>query len=386
VDHYDKVAWLIPPPTAAELSYWGLDDNSHPVSRWPQRLLDNPRGSSWFRFPLAKTDNPLPGRIFVQHLGWNTGLPPTPPNNIWSAGIQWSATGPLVLTGSTDAHPTTGEVLTITARYLDPLPVSQQPGHELTIRAERAPLWYERKDEFTEQPHGTLFYKFNYSAGTLPAAIPTETKHPGWPNSFDDFLIQGIADCFSFPRLEAPLEAARFDGSTTQLRLTNYTGAIAGSWEIAGDIYLRSGDGVVLLADSASTLNWAGFGTGGTAAFFRSSTGAIDPPLPLNEWFSFRFEREWTFPTGNRFRVFVNDQQRSNFGGTNWSISFNRIGYRPPATERYMDADLKNFKVRRGSAAAPVVVLDMPLTTNTCDVGPLQNHGIPINMNLPPCS
>lgn len=277
-----------------------------------------------------------------------------------------------------------GWTITLDIQEYDVTPVLGQPGVVATFRTENLGLgfWYEAKfwyldDEFAKWSRSV---RINLTA----SFFFQEERSPGWPVGLHEIKGGSLPECFSFPLIEEEEDFANFNGTNSYIQLEAFTPQIATRWEMSGEMYLRSNLKAWLLVHSSQNLVRAGF-SGGLAQY-RTSTGAISPPLPLDEWFAFRFEREWTFPTGNFFRLFVNETQVAQFGGVNWALQFDQIGH--PRFEEdvpWPNYDLRNFRVLIGTPESPITVLDMPLEVNACDQGADENHGTTFNMALPSC-
>jgi hypothetical protein len=195
-----------------------------------------------------------------------------------------------------------------------------------------------------------------------------------------------VADCYTFPTQPfGPNPGyAVFNDVDAYIALKQFTPNVAGRYIYFADLRIRTRPQGIILANSGSAGSITGFGN--TNVFWRSVAGTPDPPLPLNEWFTYALEREWFFPTGNRWRAYVNEVEVANFTGANFQQRFNLLGgNRPTVPPQFGDFDMKNFLFLKGSPEVPQVILDMPLIVNACDQGPLANHGQTFNMGLPSC-
>lgn len=177
---------------------------------------------------------------------------------------------------------------------------------------------------------------------------------------------------------------ALFNGIDSYIHWTPNIGPLASSFLISGEVYLRSAVRAWVLTHSTSTTTIFGFQAG--LCHWRSNNGLITPALPLDEWFEFEFEREWLFPTGNRYRLRINGVERANFNGPNYSLSFDESGVRHGVSPtQWSNFDLRNLVILTGSPASPIVELDAPLFFDACDSGPNAIKGETFNMDLPSC-
>lgn len=193
-----------------------------------------------------------------------------------------------------------------------------------------------------------------------------------------------MSECYNIEGSPPVIDMASYNGVDARIQLDHKTTLIGGSFSMSGEIFLRTDFTAWLLTTTTSVVGFTGFSNG--LAHWRTNNGIISPPLPLNEWFNFRFEREWTVPSGNQYRVFVNDVQVALFGGPNFALEFDEMGARTSLTpDQWGDYDIRNFLLQRGSFASPITVLDMSMNGNACDAGPDSNNGTTFNMPLPSC-
>lgn len=355
------------------------------VSDWPRP--NSIRASDGrYRFTTQADFAPSASRWLVV-FNLDTGLSPPPaPQLIGNGAFDATVVSSDTLTGTIPA----GDA-NITFQWdavaFAVLPVSGLAGVQVTFSVTHPTFGsWEAVHEFNN---------FNGSSEWLPTIDTISifkppvsvTSSPGWPYTFSNVAYASMPDCFDFPPSQGPPidDFANFNGTDSWIELTNLTPAISEPWRYSADLFIRDRVGAWVLCNSGGVDPRTGYNQ--ARQQWRNVVSATVPDVPLNEWFTWRMERDWSVPTGNRFRAFVNDVQVANVTGPNFALAFNALGgNRPlPALNRWADMKMRNLLLQDTSVASPRTVLDMPLIDNSCDLSPFENHGIPHNMTLPAC-
>jgi len=376
--------WFDPQPLPEQLLYWGIIGQKHLVSKWPQP--NNPRVNSWFRMYATVGNFPMPGRVPFQWQSFSQD-PPNPPPVINRWGwVQMEAIAPMHVRGLSGLDPVTGAEMEVNIEYFDSMPVSGFRGVELKHTVSIGAEFSVRSYEFRDVPPNVFKWDYNQFQSEPVTFLNFGTDSAGWPYASTAIQSCAVSDCYDFPPPPTGPNPgyAVFNDVDAYIALTNNTPSIAGRWRIQADVRYHSLPQNWILCHSNLVNNIAG--TGDPNAWYRSNNGPINPQFPLDVWLNFSFEREWRVPTGNRFQLFINDQERANFGGVNFALVFNRLGGdRGTVPRQFGDFDMRNLLVQTNNAGMLNTILDMPLINNACDEGPLANHGTAFNMGLPSC-
>ncbi len=376
--------FLDPAPSQAELDFWLFPDGQpHKVSRWPQFIT--PRSTARFMLPHQGDVAFVAGKWLVR-VTLSQHDTPRPPLTLWATfDLQPQAA----------VNPGVGDTALQVGTVPERMIFSLLPSNNVFGTGQTGVIAEARISDLAGPPSFNYWVRAAWLENVtgFPWGVNSDTVPPdlvqfetdtfnGWRAG--NMSIYGVSDCYGFPRLTPPLQALSFTGQPGQeLRLTNLTTPVANRWQITAEVYLRSTDKAWLFSRSANDNEQTGVDNPGFR--WRNSFVPVSGGWPLNQWFLFRAEREWLFPTGNQTRIFVDDVQRGSANIGNLSLSFDRVGWNGRPTWPVPDFDVRNLKLETGTPAAPNVRVDFPFLVNTCDVGPLQNHGIPFNVNLPPC-
>jgi hypothetical protein len=207
-----------------------------------------------------------------------------------------------------------------------------------------------------------------------------------WPfETFENtWTRMSVPECYSFPF--PPGEGfANFNELDAWIDLKTTTGVIGAPWQWSADLYIRDPNHMMPLVSTTTSNSFSGYDGG--RGWWSLAGITSSQQIPIEQWFTFRLERKWSFPTSNNNRLFFDDVQVSSQSKPNYAQQFNALGgNRPnPVVNKWSDMRMRNLLLRKGNPASPTVVLDMPLTDNTCDLSPNANHGTPFNMLLPGC-
>lgn len=379
--------WFNEQPTNAEEQYWKVfpEGFGMPISLWPH--CGSKRTNSLYRLRYMRNDAiyPSASRFYCVYDSGETSPEGNPPGHRNWGWMDVSPLGEDHLYGEAGPDPD-GWDASIDIQAMQTLPLFGTPGIRQSYRVtEPGGGW----KEFTyEHPRDSVsqWWQPYMSVGNLNPPLNATSDSNNWP--FETFEVawfrNTVPECYSFPN---PLGDgfANFNGSDSWIELTNSTPNVAGRWIYTAQLFIRDPVGAWVMCSTTSVNPRTGYND--DFGQWRSAKVATDSSAPLNQWFEFRMEREWAVPTGNHMKVYFDGIEVGSSLQPNYQLSFNALGgNRPnPAANKWADMRMRDLLFRRGSPAAPQVVLDMPLRQNTCDLGPFANHGIPHNVGLPAC-
>ena len=375
--------WLIPNVTPEEQIYWGTDNNSNRVSRWPQP--DSNRVDAYFRFPKTFGLYPLPSRIFTYLNLIDTVGPPPDQSIVEYVWWDLEVVAPSHLKFTTDPSPVSGNVFEMEIKYFDVLPVTGQAGEQMKQTIYAGPEWWETISEYgVDPPDHTLFYKWNQQAGLPVPDYSAATHSPLFTWESVQMGSIGVADCFSFPRLVVPppMGFAEMNGVDSYVKFTTWfpNGTSRFLWEY--DIRPTAPvSNVAIRGDSTNGAFFMGHSTATNAVWWNRSVN-LSPGLTLGTWQSVRMEHDWSIP-GDFYTVWIDGIQVGQNAGTFTPSWFDQIGKVGGAFRG--EFELRNIKHTTGSPGTPSVILDFPLQVDACPVVGLPIKGTTFNMALPSC-
>ena len=146
------------------------------------------------------------------------------------------------------------------------------------------------------------------------------------------------------------------------------------------DIMNRAATGIVVLGKTFNTTQYFGFN--GEYAFWNGYLTWMGEILTLDVWIHIRFEWQW-IAADLTYRCYWDGVPKGTQVGALRFNQFDTIGKKGPAFVG--DYKVKNLIYETGAVGSEVVLLDMPLDTDACDVGPDLIKGTTQNMVLPSC-
>lgn len=379
--------WFDIRPTSAQTDYWRVTPNevTQHISDWP--ATNSKRVNALYRLRYMRNDAIFPSASRF-YLEFDTGGPKSGGLPLLHQNWGWMDVEPdgedhLVGTAGLDLL---GFNASIDITAMESLPVAATPGILDKYRITE-PLggWFEITYEHPRDSVSSWWVP-RMSEPALGTGTTVTTDELNWP--YDTLAAaqrrNTVSECYSFP-FPPGGGFARFNGSNAWIELTNLTPNVAGTWQWQADIFIRSRNGAWIMAHQTSGSSRTGYNI--TNGNWVTANVATTPIAPLNTWFQLRMEREWSVPTGNHMKVFFDGVQVGSTLRPNFQTQFNTLGGNRPGTPPFQfgDFDMKNLLFRIGGPSSPSTILDMPLVDNTCDLGPLENHGIPHNMLLPGC-
>lgn len=215
----------------------------------------------------------------------------------------------------------------------------------------------------------------------LPFVINTDWTSPNGRLAWN---WDPMSECYDLIPPPPAEEFANFNGVDAELLLDSLTGNWGTTWQWSGDFYFRSltNAHITILSAGSAVIS----GVSPTQGYARDKTVNHGGSVPLNEWVNIRLERNWSEPATGKLKIWVNGVEKGQNITTQPNMNMDVIGApRPTAIPTFADLNMKNFKLETGTAATPLVRLNMPLQLNACDAGPLGNDGTTVNMSLPSC-
>lgn len=208
--------------------------------------------------------------------------------------------------------------------------------------------------------------------------------NPDWGFTvFQQVAASSVSQCWTPPGAAlGPLGGfAEFNGVDAYISLDHNTINHNGPHFLEAELRMNARGIQTIMGRQTSASVWGFDGFDGR--WSNQTFGALPLP-PLNVWFKYRQEFEWSSGLQLRYEIFIDDvlehAQTSGRINTFWQ----NLGVRRRQTAPvWGDFDLKNLKYHTGSFASPIVRLDMPLQINALDSGPDANHGTTFNMALP---
>lgn len=360
-----------------QIDYWLLPQGQpHKISRWPTNgsLRSDTRYrrfTNQFNFPVATRylvhfhfeDNPPPG--------------PSPDIDVWfwvdinlGSGANYqgeSALDPIV------------PRCTFTLTEEEELIPSGFPGVQLIVEVFHAETTfsttYQWLDDFGHpfvNPINTNDHPPDFENGQPPGEED--------PGRFTD--VWGVSECYDFPvDPESGPGFAAFNGVDAYISLTQVTPNFNAPFVLSADIRLHD-----------VTTFWPIFGKEGTGGFVGMDEDDLifvilvldtDWVPVLDTWFNWRLEFEQETQLG--YKLFIDDVQVMSRTTNRVFAQLNNLGvYRHNSSPTiWANMDMKNLRLLTGIVPSQDVSLDMPLSLNARDLGPLENHGTTFNMPLP---
>lgn len=379
--------WFNSQPTADQLRWWSVtpEGGGLPISLWPHP--GSKRVDSLYRLRFMKDDAiyPSASRFYLVYNSGETSPPGLPPGHSNWGWLDLLPVSEGHLFGEAGDDPD-GWNASMDVQEWESLPVAGTPGIQQSYRVTDPDGEWKQFTYENQRDSIGRWYEPHMSSNLLANPPSVETESAGWPfETFEfDWNRTSVPECYDFP-FEPGEGFARFNGNDSWIGLTNLTPNVAGTWQWSADVFIRDLRGVWIMAHLTSGTSRTGYNiTNGNWVTANVPT----TPLPtLNTWFNLKMEREWSVPTGNHMKVFFDDVEVGSLLRPNFQTQFNTLGGNRPGTPPFQfgNFDMRNLLFRIGGPSSPSIILDMPLTDNTCDLGPLANHGIPHNMLLPGC-
>lgn len=376
-------SWFDPFPSVDDQEYWGVDDNSMRVSRWPQ---PGPRRTNaWFRFPGTFGLYPLPSRIYSALQFYLVDPPPFPPSDQEAVWWDLDPIGQNHLYFVTDPSPATGRVYTLDIKYFDVLPITGVYGEQMTQRIEESGEFYEQILEYAVgPPNRQLLWKWNQFFPDPQPSAASSSQSPGWPYVQVIPLSMGVADCFTFPSILPPPEEgfARMNGVNAYVLFNDIAPLVATRFKMEFDIRPTGADTQLVC------FGYTGFGSFGYMFNDRhnfqwwNQTFFLPDGLVLDEWNHVTIEYDWSIP-GASYSIWIDGILQITQGGSFVTWVWDEIGRRGSLIAGQFD--LKRARLWDGTPGAPNLLVDVPLVDDACAVVPLTLKGTTFNMDLSSC-
>lgn len=223
----------------------------------------------------------------------------------------------------------------------------------------------------------------------LPAPFITSDYdpliHTYWSNEPMEQFIEWttMSECWQFPESAPPLLFAEFNGLDAYIATGGNGFGFSGRWKWEAEYRIRTFTDCWPL-QSASVWFVRG-GIDATNVLIQNNGVPHGGSVVLDQWQKITLQRGWNGAADGLSElfvddVFVDDNVTANTGGP-----FHYFGGNAPiGSGNFGDFDMRNMKIQTDNGGI-VTVVDFPLTTNACDLGPSAFSGTTFNMSLPSC-
>lgn len=211
-------------------------------------------------------------------------------------------------------------------------------------------------------------------------ALSIDWPAGGFENNFN---WKPMSRCFTFPEELPPLGMAEFNGIDSYISLLNTLAGFAQPFKLDAEIRLH--DVTTFWPILGRDLSGGFFGMDGADIIFGTLRKPTSWVPVLDQWFTWEYEFEPL--TQLQHKLTINDVVVNDSTNSRQFSTFNNLGvfrHGVPATI-WGNFDMRNLLYRKGTPGNYTTVLNMPLNTDACDIGPNLNHGTTFNMTLPSC-
>jgi len=366
-----------PTPVVQQQQYWiNPDGQPHKISRWPKS--GSLRTDCRYRRLHESFHYPLATRYLVNLTATNTS-PPGPPTPVDQWGwLDMDGGSGAIYQGATDDAPFTLRCeLDIT--HQQNLPASGFPGILMLA------IWHNEHGSFQTnyeyRDDSPQRFQVPVNTISLPPTDRSETA-PGFQWTNRNAEVFAVSECYDFPTDPLLIPGfALFNGVDARIELDHNIPLNSGPFSIEADLFVRDASNMIVVAiDDNNGI------VGNEDQDVRYST--FNEPSswtpPIQQWFNWRLEFEWSSGLQLRYELFIDDQSIQGWTRSRFTRDWNMLGVRNwNSSPTFADLNMKNLKFQRGTFASPIVKLDMPLQENALDLGPDANHGTTFNMPLP---
>lgn len=371
--------WLNPMPTPEEINHWlFLPGGRHKVSRWPTH--GTPRSSAIFRVRYSHQWNPTALKWLVHVRRWND-VPLDPPNqdiDRWGEFELGVLPGEERLYGICESGDL--DVFEMWVEAVDTIPTVGKPGVLVTADWRNlntsGGLKWERYWAFDA---ARPWQREMYTDIDLPSHSVDTLQQPA---NFDHSQVEvfSVSDCYEFARF--PEEEGFADiGPGRWIEFPVDFPHTLGPIRVEFDIHPIND--IDLAVTSLRRFQSFSGGFAGLNTFrWWNRTVNLNPTLTLGAWQHVEAEWNWSVP-GAEWRVWIDGQLAGQQPETAQNNPFDNIGWNEGNGPG--EFKLRNFKQFSGSAAAPILDVDLPLTLNACDGGIGMQKGTTFNMDVPSC-
>lgn len=238
-------------------------------------------------------------------------------------------------------------------------------------------FWYLRDQVFPWEEHIVLDENLS--------DWDTLERGPGIPTEVFDWQGVSLSDCYDFPTLDIGQGFAEFDGTGSWIQLANTIPLQGFNYDYEYDIR-RTGNDAMILGTMNSGRPYIRI-LGSTYYNGDFHAYPMNPAPQIGQWSTIK--QQWRLPFGpTAMSIFVDGQLAAQEHGSAQQYGgFTMIGrYNAGTQDIWSQCDLRNLKLTYyPNVGPPVVDLDMPLLSNTCDISPAANHGTPFQVGLDGC-